>query len=288
MTSEGLSVSDDLDDHMPHHLLCPISHHVLEVPVLTPSGHTYDRASMLRWLAHCPVDPLSRLPLAASSLYFNRSLQAALIAHLDKLASQAADAGRSQLADTARRKIERIRTSPATVKLSGRTGRDRRSISTAMNRCSCLSVRLGVFAWEQIMVWMLSACAVVSLKQILGTKKKALGMAFLRLLWLPTTAATVTSWSWLSRFALCMLRATLYVPLGLASITCMCGIFLAVIHFLGQCFKMCLAESEHAVRNQRFVRIVHSLNAIVGITSLYVFMLVYRDSVSSQRTRHRS
>ncbi|CAE8582983.1 unnamed protein product, partial [Polarella glacialis] len=78
----------ELEDHLSQHLVCPISHRVMDLPVISPSGHSYERASILEWLARRPVDPLSLMPLAPSSLYANRALQEEIVEQLERLASR--------------------------------------------------------------------------------------------------------------------------------------------------------------------------------------------------------
>jgi len=77
-----------LEDHLSQQLICPISHCIMECPVISPSGHTYDRASILEWLSRHPIDPLSLAPVVPSMLYPNRSLQNEIAEQLERLAAQ--------------------------------------------------------------------------------------------------------------------------------------------------------------------------------------------------------
>ena len=46
-------------------------------PVVTPSGNSFDRVSVLKHLQHSPVDPISRVPMTANDLRPNTALKAA-------------------------------------------------------------------------------------------------------------------------------------------------------------------------------------------------------------------
>ncbi|KAI9120855.1 hypothetical protein K1719_007888 [Acacia pycnantha] len=50
--------------HLPDHFKCPISLEIMSDPVIIPSGHTFDRSSIQRWLnAGHRVCPITKLPL---------------------------------------------------------------------------------------------------------------------------------------------------------------------------------------------------------------------------------
>mmetsp|Transcript_19839 Transcript_19839/g.43073 ORF Transcript_19839/g.43073 Transcript_19839/m.43073 type:complete len:387 (+) Transcript_19839:260-1420(+) len=88
MADDDPSDAVSLEDYVSPHLLCPISHSLMDNPVVAPSGHTYDADSIRTWLQKNPVDPLNRKPLSAVRLYPNRAIQDELIAQLEKLASR--------------------------------------------------------------------------------------------------------------------------------------------------------------------------------------------------------
>ena len=48
---------------------------IMEDPVITPSGITYDRKSIERWLQNKSVDPISKRPLRPNQLIPNRALK---------------------------------------------------------------------------------------------------------------------------------------------------------------------------------------------------------------------
>lgn len=46
-------------------------------PVITPSGHTFERTSILRHIQRNPVDPITRAPMTIRDLRPNYALKAA-------------------------------------------------------------------------------------------------------------------------------------------------------------------------------------------------------------------
>ena len=53
---EEASKDLSLEEHFPHHLLCPISMSAMRDPVVCADGHTYDREQIERWIACCHRD----------------------------------------------------------------------------------------------------------------------------------------------------------------------------------------------------------------------------------------
>jgi len=62
----------------PEHFCCPITLAPMRDPVITPSGHTYERAALLAHLARLPTDPLTNEPLTLESIRPNRALREAI------------------------------------------------------------------------------------------------------------------------------------------------------------------------------------------------------------------
>lgn len=60
---------------VPDYFVCPISLSIFSDPVITPSGRSYERASILQHLKHNPFDPLTREPLIASKIFDNLGLR---------------------------------------------------------------------------------------------------------------------------------------------------------------------------------------------------------------------
>ena len=55
-------------DGVPEELLCPISHEVMQDPVLAADGHAYERAHIEEWLARQHTSPLTGEPLPSTQL----------------------------------------------------------------------------------------------------------------------------------------------------------------------------------------------------------------------------
>ena len=60
------------------YFMCPISLEIMEDPVVTPTGQTYDRQYIYEWLDISPTDPLTREPLTKDQLYPVHSLKTAI------------------------------------------------------------------------------------------------------------------------------------------------------------------------------------------------------------------
>jgi hypothetical protein len=55
---------------------CPISHEVMTDPVNAPDGRTYERKSIVEWLATNPTSPFTRQPMHVNELVTNYALRA--------------------------------------------------------------------------------------------------------------------------------------------------------------------------------------------------------------------
>ena len=62
----------------PKYLLCPISHEILEDPVSTSDGHTYERRSIETWLSNHNTSPITGLILPDKLLRPNFAIKVAL------------------------------------------------------------------------------------------------------------------------------------------------------------------------------------------------------------------
>lgn len=58
--------------------LCPISQEVMKDPVITPSGISYERKSILDWLKKNQCCPLTKAPLTDKDLVTNYALKSAI------------------------------------------------------------------------------------------------------------------------------------------------------------------------------------------------------------------
>lgn len=59
---------EDTADEQISALLCPISHQLMEDPVMTPYGHCFEKEHIERWLVSNTVCPLTMRPLRISDL----------------------------------------------------------------------------------------------------------------------------------------------------------------------------------------------------------------------------
>ena len=66
------------DSQIPEPFRCNISLQWMEDPVITQSGHSYDRVHITRWIRCTPSDPMTRHPLTEDMLIPNRALKAAI------------------------------------------------------------------------------------------------------------------------------------------------------------------------------------------------------------------
>ncbi|XP_028765316.1 E3 ubiquitin-protein ligase CHIP-like [Neltuma alba] len=74
----------DMPTEIPDYLCCRITLDILRDPVITPSGHTYERAVILQHLQKSNFDPITREPLNPSQLVPNLAIKEAVQAFLDK------------------------------------------------------------------------------------------------------------------------------------------------------------------------------------------------------------
>ena len=68
-------VSHDAEEEAPQWATCPISFDLMTEPVITPSGVTYDRQSLLRWINLHNQDPNTRQPITVQHVYPNLALR---------------------------------------------------------------------------------------------------------------------------------------------------------------------------------------------------------------------
>lgn len=57
---------------------CPITMELMVDPVLCEDGHTYERKTILEWLARSQTSPLTRQPLNPNALHPNHALKSAI------------------------------------------------------------------------------------------------------------------------------------------------------------------------------------------------------------------
>ncbi|EEP77384.1 conserved hypothetical protein [Uncinocarpus reesii 1704] len=69
---------------VPDYLIDSISFEIMHDPVVTPSGHSFDRVSILKHLQQNPFDPITRSPMTAKDVRPNYALKAACEEFLEK------------------------------------------------------------------------------------------------------------------------------------------------------------------------------------------------------------
>ena len=63
---------------VPAEFLCPITHCAMRDPAVVPSGASYDRQPLLRWLSAHGTDPVTNEPLTPNNVHPNLNLRAAI------------------------------------------------------------------------------------------------------------------------------------------------------------------------------------------------------------------
>lgn len=78
------AVPDSIERIVPDWLIDPITFEVMHDPVITPTGVSFERVSLLKHIKASGCDPLTRLPLSADQLIPNVALKNASSDFLDK------------------------------------------------------------------------------------------------------------------------------------------------------------------------------------------------------------
>lgn len=71
-----------LSDKMMQNISCPISQEVMQDPVCTPDGNTYERTHIVEWINRNHTCPLTRTPLQINDLVPNKSLKSMIDNHI--------------------------------------------------------------------------------------------------------------------------------------------------------------------------------------------------------------
>ncbi|KLJ07461.1 STIP1 likey and U-box containing protein 1 [Blastomyces silverae] len=72
------SMGEDMKERVvPDYLIDSISFEIMHDPVVTPSGHSFERTSILKHIQHSPVDPITRAPMTINDIRPNYALKAA-------------------------------------------------------------------------------------------------------------------------------------------------------------------------------------------------------------------
>jgi len=73
-----------LHEEIPEHFCCPITLSLMNDPVISPSGHSYEREAILEHLGKHKTDPLTNEPISIGDLRPNRGLRDAITAFKEK------------------------------------------------------------------------------------------------------------------------------------------------------------------------------------------------------------
>ena len=68
----------DIDDLFPDAFFCPLTHQLMDDPVVDPEGNTYERQAIISWLNKSLTSPITRNPLTQAELIPNRALKEAI------------------------------------------------------------------------------------------------------------------------------------------------------------------------------------------------------------------
>jgi hypothetical protein len=66
--------SSEAAPFVPSAFMCPLSLDWFTDPVVSPSGHSYERGAVVEWIQRQGTDPLTRQPITVAELYPNRAL----------------------------------------------------------------------------------------------------------------------------------------------------------------------------------------------------------------------
>ena len=66
--------SSEAAPFVPSAFMCPLSLDWFTDPVVSPSGHSYERGAITEWIQRHGTDPLTRQPITVTDLYSNRAL----------------------------------------------------------------------------------------------------------------------------------------------------------------------------------------------------------------------
>lgn len=297
-----------LEEHVSPHLLCPISHCLMERPVVTPSGHTYDSEAITAWLARRAVDPLSGRPLSPLALYPNRALQDELLEQLSALAARAAATGDAALSAAALQRADALRhaaTAGVGPPVFRQTLREAWRPDRLLDTCCCIATWCGELVWEQMLVFTTSfgalcclgldlragwfplgarwRAAVVAGRELGETRATPLLRAFVRLAVFPFMPMP-KHWKWFSRFWLTSLRLSLLLPVVPAACALAFGSGLFLARFWQHFLLVRGAQLERAERTQWWLQLRNFSSAVTGLSALWLFLRLHRDSLTERST----
>lgn len=278
----------ELEEHVSEQLICPISHRIMDFPVISPTGHTYDQASIAAWLRRRAVDPLSLTPLAPSSLYPNRAVQAEIVAQLQSVEAEAASSGDTRLAAAAQSRLKGLQDARAEAMDS----EDDCKLDRLTSMCARWVAVWGLIAWEQVLVFTSSfgclLCLVYDGMMALGFRHRAaitsgdvarpvpLLAKFMRLTLSPAFPVP-SHWGRLSKLTVVSLRCALVLPLCPMFGAFALGALTSFARFVQRCSEARAVEHERAAQSQWFIRTLYMFNSIAGLSSFGLFLRLYWD-----------
>lgn len=276
----------ELEEYVSQQLVCPISHHIMDFPVITPSGHTYDLSSISAWLRRRSIDPLSSAPLAPSSLYPNRAVQVEIVAQLERVSAEALAHGNNHLAAAAQMRLNQLK------ELRGEAidNRDRCRVDQMTSFCARNVAMWGLIASEQVLVFTTSFGALLCLlyDSIKALRFRAASVtsgevarplpllsAFVRLTLSPVTLPS--HWGHFSWFTVISLRSALVLPLCPMLLAFVAGALSSLTRFAQRCTEDRAVEQERVAGRQWFLHTIATLNSIAGFSSLGLFLRLLLD-----------
>jgi len=281
-----------LEDHLPAAFRCPISHCIMEQPVVVPSGHSYDREALTAWLAHRPVDPLSGAPLSPASLYPNRALREQAIEELERLCATATEQRKSALSRAASEKLQALRTASAASALAScGDAPDACRLDRLAGRCASCATWFIEFAREQLMVFLTSFGAIMCLYLDVRSAKlrRPLGHeqgpppppgTLLKFFFgtLHPLVPMPKHWGAMARIALAALRTVILGPLVPGSALLSLGCILSVARFWQRFFEARNVELERAAQTRWWAMARDCGSALTCLASLGLFLQLHTDS----------
>lgn len=279
----------DLEDLVSQQLICPISQHIMELPVITPGGHTYDRESIIQWLVRRPVDPLSSLPLAVSALCPNRALQEEVLEQLRKVKTAAEMAGDPRIAREAQEKLGRVQAAQSSTPAHA-------ALFAPMScRCARWANWWGLLAQRTAMSFLMSLggvslCILLDIWKRRGTLKESSGSApamstngdlpaVFRMLKVAYSLHLPfpEHWGYAFRIAAGSLQVALVLPWLPHAGSMLVGALCSAAHFVQAVHEDRWEQRGRAARHNMFCHFVNICSGIVGYSSLALFIRLWLD-----------
>lgn len=265
----------ELEDKVSQQLICPISHLIMDCPMISPSGHTYDRDSIVSWLSRRPVDPLSLAPLTVDALYPNRALHNEIAMVLQGVVSHASATGDTRLLKAANAKLNAVIAAQASP--PPRVPWLERVIS----KCAFWATWWGLLAKEEFIMFLTSYGAVLCLSVDCAAVLRKLGKtpnlvsAFTKVVLIPT-APLPKHWRTIDRLTVFALRGALLLPWAIFIPCWMMGTVLSAFRFARRVKDM-LNEGEQIQRTHWFGHSLLAFTGITGFASIGLWTRLYRD-----------